>query len=274
MNLATIIDPHPSDAAALIASGRTVTYGELRRDVDALRAGLASLGIGDGDRVALVCANGVNFVQGYLALLGLGAVAVPLNPQNPPPALERELAHVGAKAVLIGRGAGASWADLDHGELPSLTVAVAVDELPDTVPWESLPAEPAVPVVEVEPDHLAVLMFTSGTAGHPQAAMLSHGNLLANIEQNLAGGTRQVPEDVVFGVLPLFHIFGLNVMLGIDAAGRCQRRARPALRPGDGPRHRPGARGHDRARSTSAVGGVVVAGDGRSRHASPTCASP
>ena len=130
-------------------------------------------------------------------------------------ALERELAHVGAKGVLIGPGAGAGWAGLDRSELPNLAVAVSAEGLADTVAWEGLPADPAVPVLDVEPDHLAVLMFTSGTAGHPQAAMLSHGNLLANIDQNLAGGTRQVADDVVFGVLPLFHIFGLNVMLGI-----------------------------------------------------------
>jgi long-chain acyl-CoA synthetase len=60
-----------------------------------------------------------------------------------------------------------------------------------------------------------VLIFTSGTAGSPKAAMLSHGNLLANIDQVLGlredGGD---PTDVGFGVLPMFHIFGLNVVLG------------------------------------------------------------
>jgi long-chain acyl-CoA synthetase len=60
-----------------------------------------------------------------------------------------------------------------------------------------------------------VLIFTSGTAGLPRAAMLTHGNLYANVRQLLAsGGEQQEPGDVVFGVLPLFHIFGLNVVLG------------------------------------------------------------
>ena len=65
-------------------------------------------------------------------------------------------------------------------------------------------------------DDLAVLIFTSGTAGSPKAAMLSHGNLLANIDQALAvESAEQRAGDVTFGVLPLFHIFGLNVMLGL-----------------------------------------------------------
>ncbi|HYF46810.1 MAG TPA: AMP-binding protein, partial [Acidimicrobiales bacterium] len=65
-----------------------------------------------------------------------------------------------------------------------------------------------------EAGDLAVLMFTSGTAGSPRAAMLTHGNLLANLDQVQAvEGRRRGPEDVALGVLPLFHIFGLNVVL-------------------------------------------------------------
>ena len=66
-----------------------------------------------------------------------------------------------------------------------------------------------------------MLIFTSGTAGSPKAAMLTHGNLLSNLEQCQAHpGRQQGPDDVVFGVLPLFHIFGLNVVLGLQLRGR------------------------------------------------------
>jgi long-chain acyl-CoA synthetase len=76
-----------------------------------------------------------------------------------------------------------------------------------------------VPVTEVAADALAVLIFTSGTAGSPQAAMLSHGNLLANLEQSRSVGVHIEPTDVVYGVLPMFHIFGLNVVLGQSLLG-------------------------------------------------------
>ncbi len=80
-----------------------------------------------------------------------------------------------------------------------------------------LAAEP-VDVVDVEPDDLAALIFTSGTAGSPRAAMLSHGNLLANLDQGRSAAARITADDVVYGVLPMFHIFGLNVVLGLGLA--------------------------------------------------------
>ena len=65
-------------------------------------------------------------------------------------------------------------------------------------------------------------MFTSGTAGTPKAAMLSHGNLLSNLAQSVGRSGASRSDDVVLGVLPLFHIFGLNVALGatLHAGGR------------------------------------------------------
>ena len=83
MNLAHIIDGHPTDHVAIITRGVETTYGQLRDRVARLRGGLAALGIGAGDRVALLCSNGSYFVETYLAALGLGAVIVPLNPQSP-----------------------------------------------------------------------------------------------------------------------------------------------------------------------------------------------
>jgi long-chain acyl-CoA synthetase len=78
-----------------------------------------------------------------------------------------------------------------------------------------LTSEP-LPVANVAADHLAALMFTAGTAGAPRAAMLTHGNLLANLEQARSTTRRVGPEDVVFGAVPLYHIFGLNVVLGFS----------------------------------------------------------
>jgi long-chain acyl-CoA synthetase len=82
---------------------------------------------------------------------------------------------------------------------------------------EFLNAESA-PIIDVEPTHHAAYMFTSGTAGSPKAAVLTHDNLLTNIRQaNVAEHIGL--SDVTFGVLPLFHIFGLNVVLGTSFAG-------------------------------------------------------
>ena len=94
MNLAAIIEPHPDDAPALISRGEVTTYGTLRQQVAGLRGGLVGLGVDPGDRVAILCANNWYFVVSYLAVLGAGGVAVPLNPLSPGRELERELAAV------------------------------------------------------------------------------------------------------------------------------------------------------------------------------------
>ena len=104
MNLAAIIDDHPADRPALVDRGATITYGELRKRVAALRAGLTGLGLDAGDRVAIIRDNDAGFVAAYLAILGAGMVAVPLNPQSPEPELTRELDEVGCRAVVVGTG--------------------------------------------------------------------------------------------------------------------------------------------------------------------------
>jgi long-chain acyl-CoA synthetase len=218
VNLASIVDPHPDEAVALVSRGKATTYGELRAQVGALRGGLAGLGVRPGDRVAIACGNNWYFVSSYLATLGLGAIAVPLNPQAPAPELQRQLAVTEARVLVTGPAAKASVNAIDRSTLPALehVVAAASAGIDDAVELDQLLEAEPVPIVDRDPDQLAVLMFTSGTAGAPRAAMLSHGNLLTNLEQVQAlDARRQGPDDVVFGVLPLFHIFGLNVVLGL-----------------------------------------------------------
>jgi long-chain acyl-CoA synthetase len=220
VNLAHIIDGHPDQHIAVISRGEQTTYGQLRDDVARLRGGLARLGVGRGDRVALLCGNGLAFVETYFALLGLGAVTVPLNPQSPGRELEREIATVGATVVLVQASAAAAWGDVDPVAIPTVQHVIATDAngLDTEVRLADLMTGDPVDAVEVDADALAVLIFTSGTAGSPRAAMLSHSNLLANIEQGRSVTAHINSDDVVFGVLPMFHIFGLNVVLGFALA--------------------------------------------------------
>jgi long-chain acyl-CoA synthetase len=208
VNLAAVIEPHPADAIALVNRGKPTTYGELRDHVGQLRGALTGLGLVEGDRVGVICGNNGYFVVAYLAALGAGLVAVPLNPMSPPKELQHELAEVGVRAVVVGPAARAAFDAIDAAAVPTLEHRLYADALPT--------AEPT-PIVDRAPDDLAVLMFTSGTAGSPKAAMLTHGSLLSNIEQMQAHpGRTQTADDVSLGVLPMFHIFGLNVVLGLS----------------------------------------------------------
>ncbi|MBW3536653.1 MAG: AMP-binding protein [Actinobacteria bacterium] len=213
MNVASIIEGPADERVALIASDDSaVTYGELRERVAALRGGLTAMGVDRGDRIAIVLGNTPDFVASYLAVLGIGAVAVLCNPASPEAELEREFKTVMATSAIVGPVAIDSVARLQLGSLITGDGATT----PDARSLDEVAAEPA-PIAPVEPADLAVLVFTSGTAGTPKAAMLTHGNLLANIDQIQRHPGREVQSsDVSYGLLPLFHIFGLNVVLGLS----------------------------------------------------------
>ena len=214
MNLAAIVEAHPAGATALVAAGEAMSYGELRRRAAGVRGGLVDAGVGPGDRVALVAGNGPVFVVGLLGILGMGAVAVPLNPQAPPAELQRELDAVGASAIILGPGGG-----LPAEDLPPVVLAAGPAGPPGATSLATAEAGGPAPLVDRARDDIAVLMFTSGTAGLPRAAALTHGNVLANIAQIQAHPGRLVSaSDVTLAVLPLFHVFGLTVNLAVPLA--------------------------------------------------------
>ena len=216
MNLAGIIDPHPDLAPALITeSGQVTSYAELRRSVAALQLRLSWANIGPDDRVAILSANDPAFVVGYLAVLSVGAVAVPLNIVSPPPELQRQLAQVDVTAIVVGPGA------TQVADALAMVTGVMVIRV---IPGPPLADEPPPPTDEAlrqvervvrRPEDLAALLFTAGTAGTPRAAMLTHGNLLANLDQvERHPGRAMQASDRLLAVLPLCHIFGLNAVLG------------------------------------------------------------
>ncbi|HVE93496.1 MAG TPA: AMP-binding protein [Acidimicrobiales bacterium] len=220
MNLATIVDGHPDEAPALLSRGNVTTYGELRRQIAELRGGLARLGVEPGDRVALATANNWFFVVAYFATLGVGAVAVPVNPASPTAELENELASVRPKVLIAGPAASAGVKGLDAERLGlAHVVAPSGAGMDASTPFDDLMGGDEAPLVDRADDDLAVLIFTAGTGGSPKAAMLTHGNLRSNIDQAQSQPGRElVASDVSFGVLPMFHIFGLNVVLGLTLA--------------------------------------------------------
>ena len=226
MNLASVIESHPDGNPALISRGKVTTYGQLRVSAGELRGGLIEAGIEPGDRVAILSANNWFFVISYLAVLGAGAIAVPLNPASPTAELSAQLREVTAKAAIVGPSSRAAAEGVDRAAL-GVDVLIATESLmangsaqwAGAIPLESLFGRPPAPIVPRDDSDLAALLFTAGTAGAPKAAMLSHGNLLANIGQvQNHPGRALTSSDVGLGVLPMHHIFGLNVVLGLSLA--------------------------------------------------------
>ena len=212
MNLASVLLARASSdpsAVARYSDAGAVTYGEL--DERSGRLARAHLdGFDAGTRVGIVAGNGVAFVVAYLAALRSGKVAVPLDPTAPAAELRRSLATVGADVIV------ASASHSGHAALEGQNVIVLGTD--GSVAGEADgPSDHST--AEVGSADAAVLLFTSGTAGAPKPAILTHGSLAANLEQvQQHPGLALHRDDIGLGLLPFFHIFGLNVALGLPLA--------------------------------------------------------
>ncbi len=209
------------DHPALRWDGGTWTYGELHARVDAATAALQGLGIGPGDRVAFVLGTTPTFVEVAAAVLRAGAAMVPLLPGLAPDELRFAIADSGAEVAIVGpERLDDVLALRDQDALPGVRViaadtdAAGAGAAPDGV-WEAL-RDAADEPARVERSHadLAALVYTSGTTGRPRGAMLTRGNLAANQDQSLAGRFHVSADDTILLVLPLAHIYSLNVGLG------------------------------------------------------------
>ena len=225
--------------ALVEASGRRLTWADLDREVGRVATGLGDVGMVAGQRVLLVLGNRIELVTTYLGALRAQLVAVPVNPRAKVEELAWMIADSGARLVVAdaatvadARAAGALVREALAGARDTLdddVVArareprlVVVDSRleGDDLAFDAVRAtEPRPLMARPEPETLACLLYTGSTVDRPRAAMLTHRALLANVEQTAAvrpgeGLAMIGPGDVVLGVLPLFHVYGLNAVLG------------------------------------------------------------
>jgi long-chain acyl-CoA synthetase len=238
-NLAELLTVAAATAPERVAlveagSGRSLTWDQVEEQVDRLARGLGELGLVAGNRVVIATANRPEFVVTYLATLRARLVAVPVNPRSATGELVRMVADCAARlivadstTILSARAVTAGLHDAVAAD-PQLRARVAPPRLLalDCAPedgeaeYAALLSREADPGVDGspparDPELLALLLYTSGTSAQPRAAMLSHRALVANIEQAARVRPPMVgPDDVVYGVLPMFHVYGLNAVLG------------------------------------------------------------
>ena len=222
-----------ADKVALVeaSTGRRVTWAELDAEASRVAHGLAEIGLVAGYRVVIAVTNRIEFVTAYLGALRARMIAVPVNPRSTTGELVRMIADCGARTVVADqetittvRSAVSGLHDALEGADDELRARAFVPRIvvarSRTVPGEMsydelIQAGSTQTPTPEDPEALAVLLYTSGTSGRPRAAMLSHRALIANIEQAAAVDPAMVTgTDVVFGVLPLFHVYGLNAVLG------------------------------------------------------------
>lgn len=217
MNLADVVDESAREwpaAVAIVEGDRKMTYAGLDDRISAFAAGLLDCGVKPGDRVALMLGNRLEFVVAFYATLRAGAVSVPMNPLAPVAETQRQLQQVGARLLISDHEAAAQLSQTD--EISCAVIAIGSRRW-DQLENSTLPEGPADPL---DPESPAVLLFTSGTEGMPQPAVLSHRALLANLQalQELPEPGRMQPGDVTLAVLPLFHVYSLTTVLSLGLA--------------------------------------------------------
>ena len=199
--------------------GSTITpWAHVDAAVDELAAGLIASGLRSGDRVALFMGNSPEFVVSYFAVLRAGLVAVPLNTGYTSAEVSALLHDSGSSMIICGK----DLSDVALDAISSLNTSIAV-VVHSSREWRALfemGRKAALVESETSEDALALLLFTAGTSGRPKGAMLTHGNLLANVEQlmSLDDPAAVRADDVALIVLPLFHVYGLNAALGLAVA--------------------------------------------------------
>ncbi len=230
MNISSLLAEQAArrpDATALVFHGRPVTYAELDDAAGRAAAALVSSGVEPGDRVALVVGNVPEFVSALYGVWRAGAVAVPLNVMLTSEELGYILADAGVRAIVAQmQYLPAILAVRDRLSDLETAFVVAGPPVPSgTVSFEEARGrEQPMAEARESPDGLALIQYTSGTTADPRGAMLGHDNLEANMDQmEEVPAMRIVEDDVVLLVLPVFHIYALNVILGmaIRAGAEC-----------------------------------------------------
>ena len=204
------------DATALRFLGHTTTWRELDDRVGTLAGALNRRGVAFGDRVLILMLNRTEFIESFLAINKLGAIAVPVNFRMTPPEIAFLVSDCQAKVVItesVLANVAAAVRDID----PTLTtIIVAGGTTEDSlIGYDDLMAEErdeprALDVPDIPNDSAALIMYTSGTTGRPKGAVLTHTNLAGQAMTFMFTNGADLNNDVGFIGVPLFHIAGIG----------------------------------------------------------------
>jgi acyl-CoA synthetase (AMP-forming)/AMP-acid ligase II len=206
------------DKPALIdgPSGRTITYGQLEAATRAVGAGLAARGFKPGDTAAIFAPNVPEYAVAFHGIAAAGGTATTINSLFSESDVRSQLQDSGARFLVtvdpfLDRALPAAAASaVEETFVLGASGNTGVTAFTELMTSGAGGATPAIDAAS----HAVALPYSSGTTGFAKGVRLTHRNLVANIAQSQAA-INITPDDVMIGVLPFFHIYGLTVILNL-----------------------------------------------------------
>jgi acyl-CoA synthetase (AMP-forming)/AMP-acid ligase II len=214
-SVATLFEAQARQAPNRIAiedGGRTLSYQALAERVQRLTGLLRSLGVGRGDRVAVLSENRAEYLEVFLAAASLGAVVACQNCRLATPELRHCLDLVEPRLALVSSRHERSFAATGHAP-PS-----GVVEFGDDYESQLARANAVPPSSEVDPEDALLILYTSGTTGLPKGAVVSHrAEIFRNLVVRAEFGV--LPEDTFVAWSPLYHMGAADCSIGALLSG-------------------------------------------------------
>lgn len=216
--IATAICP---DRDAIVFEGKRYTFSQLTERANRLANALANLGVGKGDRVAMLQVNCNQCVETYFATTKLGAIYVPLNFRAKADEHDYMLNFAEVGTLFIG----GRYSDMINSIKPNIATVkhfVAIENPQDgMLYYEDLisQAPDDEMVTEIDDDDTTILMFTAGTTGRPKGVMLSHNSFSVYVMENVTPADPELEERNILTV-PLYHVAGIQAMMAAIYGGR------------------------------------------------------
>jgi long-chain acyl-CoA synthetase len=195
------------ERTALAYAGTRSTFRELHGRVARIATAVSGYGFGVGDRLALLLPNEPDYIELIYACAWLGVIAVPLNARLSAVEIDRVLANADPHGLVR------------HSSLPIPAARLAWERVLDKEPLEI--RNDSYPAPCYDPEAVLALIYTSGTTGHPKGVMVTHTNVLANL-QNFNFWMRYTEGGVYLHAAPIFHIADFPCMFAAPAFGACQ----------------------------------------------------
>ena len=191
-------------------SGRTMNAGDFMEQVKRMAGGLTAAGFGAGHTVAIMAPNIPEYCVVFHAVAWGGGTITTLNPTYTANEVAHQLADAGAE-LLITIPDFVGTANEGAGDIPVIAIG--------TPEYAALFGDPIAEQVPVDLDSFTVVLpYSSGTTGLPKGVMLSHRNLVINLDQTIVAADFQ-PGEITAAFLPFFHIYGMTVLMNIHLAG-------------------------------------------------------